>query len=158
MSIRTAKKHTKLTNQLMENIRDLLNVYFIEMDISLVPTIKVDPIVDRNEMGIREIVEVVNTMVDKKLYPEGLQTRSRRRDLVMKRQIVSYVCRFFGFQFHHIAKSMGVNHATVIHGCHTVKNLLELKNGDMTVEYDLIIRTLNNYHNEKYGKDLPKIT
>jgi chromosomal replication initiation ATPase DnaA len=158
MSIHTPEKQTKLTNQLMENIRDLLNGYFIEMGITMVPTIGVAAVVDKNHMGIKEIVEVVNTTVDKDVYPSGLSTRSRKRDLVMKRQIVSYVCRSFGFQFHHIARSMFINHATVIHGANTVKNLLENKDEEMMTAYEDIVRVLTVYHKEKYGKDLPPIS
>lgn len=157
MNIHTPEKQTKLTNKLMEDIRDLLNSYFIEMGISLVPTIEVVARVEKNLMGLREIVEVVNTTIDKEIYPSGLSTRSRRRDLVMKRQIVSYVCRCFGFQCHHIGKAMFIDHATVIHGNTTVKNLLENKDPDMMLAYEEIVGVLTAYYKEKYGKDLPQI-
>jgi len=158
MSIPTTEKQTKLTNNLLGNIRDLLNSYFIEMGIAIIPPMEVVEIVDKNEMGMQEIVEVVNTTIDRKLYPAGLATRSRKRDLVMMRQIVAYVCRSFGFQYQQIARTMGVNHATTIHGVTTVKNLLEHADPDMVLAYEKIIETLKAYHKDKYGKDLPKIT
>jgi chromosomal replication initiation ATPase DnaA len=81
----------------------------------------------------------------------------RRRDLVIKRQIVSYVCRAAGFQFHHIARAMDINHATVIHGVHSVKNLIETKEPEFLQIYEDIMAILNTYHREKYGKDLSQI-
>jgi hypothetical protein len=157
MSIPTTSKQTKLTNQLMENIRDLLNSYFIEMDMVTVPILSATPIINKNEMGIKEIIEVVNTTVDKKVYPLGLNTKIRRRDLVIKRQIVSYVCRAAGFQFHYIARALDVNHATVIHGVNSVKNLIETKEHEFMQIYEDTMAILNTYHREKYGKDLPQI-
>ena len=92
MNMLTTEKQTKLTNNLLGNIRDLLNSYFIEMGIAIIPPMEVVEIVDKNEMGMQEIVEVVNTTIDRKRYPAGLATKSRKRDLVMMRQIVAYVC------------------------------------------------------------------
>jgi len=149
--------NNKYTKELMENIKDLLNTYLIKIGMSTIPTLQDDSEADTNMMGIREIIEVVNDTVDKIMYPQGLYTKSRRRDLVMKKQIVSYICRCYGFQLHRIAKEMNVTHATIIHSVTTVKNLLKRNDPEMLPTYQIIIIALTSYYREKYGKDLPKI-
>lgn len=158
MSTVSANKQTKLTNQLMGDITDLLNTYFIQMGIALVPTIGVVAKVDKNHIGVKEMVEVVNSTIDRSVYPSGLTTRSRKRDLVMKRQIVAYICRKLKYQTEHIGRGLYINHATVTHSESLVENLLITRDPEMTAAYNNIMDTLNSYHKEKYGKDLPAIT
>ena len=157
MSMISPNKQTKLTNKLMGDITDLLNSYFIQTGISMAPTIGVISKVDKNFLGVREIIEVVNTKIDRTLYPSGLTTRSRKRDLVMKRQVVAYLCRKLGYQVQHVGKCLCINHPTVLHSERLVSNLLGIKDEEMTTTYNSIIETLTDYHQNKYGKDLPEI-
>jgi len=156
MSVLTPREHSLLTTKLMKELQDLINTYLIEAGITKIPTVQIRE-VECTEIALREIVDVVNSTIDKTKYPSGLSTRSRNRELVQKRQVVSYICKYLGFHLNHIGKSMYITHATVLHGVYTVANMLKTKEPLMIAEYNYLVTLLNEYHKEKYGKDLPKI-
>lgn len=151
------KDQIKFTNKLMEDVIDLLNAYFIQIGVAVVPTIGIIGELELGKLGVSEIIEVTNTTLDRNLYPEGVAARTRKRDLVMKRQIVSYICKKLGYPIHHISILLKIDHATVLHGHRLVGELLFNKNSHMIMAHTEIINTLNAYHNKKYGKDIPEI-
>lgn len=155
--ILTPNEQLKLTDKLMSEVRDLFNEYFIKMGMVALPTIEVKTEIDRTRIGLRELVAVVNSRIDRKLYPSGLTTRSRRRDLVMRRQVTAHIGRQLGYALSLVGRVINVDHATVIHSCKLVDNLLEKKDLEMIKVYDEIYSTVNNYHKEHYGKDLSEV-
>jgi len=154
MSILTPNEQTKLTNQLMESIKDLLNSYFIDMGVSLIPTMEVLNTTNKNVIGLREMVAVINTTVDLEEYPSGLSTKTRKRPLLIKRQIYCHIARHMGYPLKHIGRGVFIDHATVLHAEKLVDSLLETNDPDITDAYEQIWDILSTYYKEKYGKDL----
>jgi len=96
---------------------------------------------DQIEQAAIELLDIVK-------FPEGLRTRSRKRDLVLLRQCVYKISRNQSYGLDMIGDYYGYDHATVIHGVRVIDNLIDSKNID-------VINTMNMLENqlkEKYGK------
>ncbi len=158
MSVLTQNEQTKRTNKLIGDITDLINEYLIGMGISNYPTIGVVAKVDKSVLGLRELVAVANTTIDLDTYPSGLTTRSRKRYLVMRRQVAAHIGRQLGYHLQLVGRSLYIDHATVIHSCNLVDSLLKQKDPEMVQAYEEIYTAVNNYHKEKYGKDLSGVS
>lgn len=157
MNILSPNKQTKLTNKLISDIKDSLNSYFIEMGIANVPALEVVSQIDKNFIGLRELVSLVNTTVDFTVFPLGLKTKSRKREVAMKRQITAHISRRLGYNIQIVGRGIGLDHATVTNSCKLVDTLLKNNDQEMTFMYEEIYQLINTYNKEKYGKDLSEI-
>ena len=52
------KDQIKFTNKLMEDVIDLLNAYFIQIGVAVVPTIGIIGELELGKLGVNEIIEV----------------------------------------------------------------------------------------------------
>jgi chromosomal replication initiation ATPase DnaA len=154
----TQKETYELTNKLIEDIAKLLKIYLINMGVDIIPEIYLKPAINwKNKLEVREIIECANTTINLGIYPKGIKTKSRRRDLVQKRQIACYIARKMGYTCEVVGKCFGIDHATVIHGCKVVDQLLDVVDPELKKAYDEILIAVNTYYKEKYGKDLSAI-
>lgn len=51
-----------------------------------------------------------------------MRSRSRKRELVSKRQAMIFLMRWYGFKFHELGRFFLHDHATMIHSVHAVEN------------------------------------
>lgn len=100
-------------------------------------------------LSLDELEKVANTLVDKHLYPEGLRTRKRNRELVLVRQCVFIIARELSLTFESIGDHFGFNHATVMHSYRTMNDLLKIKDPEAVKTMKLINNGLKN----KLGDD-----
>lgn len=94
----------------------------------VVPEVYLTPMqLDGDSIELIHLKSIINSVVDEKKYPAGLHTRSRKRDIVLPRQIYFLKARQMGYSLNHIAESLGFDHATVIHSCKCIRLLMEQK-------------------------------
>lgn len=148
-----------LTNKLVEDIQDLFRQYLRAMDLPATPIFRIKPITDWKEtLTVRELVGIVDQeMIKSPRYPKGLKTKCRDRYLVMRRQIVCYIARQMKYPLNFIGDELGIDHATVIHGCKHVADMLQTGDTLMKDTYKDVAILINAYYREKHGKDLPEI-
>lgn len=151
----TTEEKNEHTNKLVEGITRLLKIYLINMEVDLLPEITLKPVVNwKNTLEIQEVVNCADQTIDLALFPEGVKTKRRKREVIIRRQLVFYICRKMGYGFEKIGDAMGFDHATVIHGNRTVAQLIEVGDRDMRGAYNEVTALLREYYKQKYGKDL----
>jgi hypothetical protein len=69
--------------------------------------------------------------------------RGRRKEIITKKQSLSYLLRLLGFNYVEIAKEVGTNYTTVMHNEKQFKSFLEIGDEEAIEVYD----TLNKYLN-----------
>lgn len=93
---------------------------------------------------IPEIIKVINIVSDVcKITPERIKERSRKRDVVVARQFVIYICR----KWHkrttiELAKYFSLDHTTVMHSTSAMSNWLQTDES-VQEKYNQIIEKLN---------------
>jgi chromosomal replication initiation ATPase DnaA len=75
--------------------------------------------------------------------------KGRRKEIITKKQSLSYVLRLLGFNFKEIAKEVGIDHSTVIHSVKQFNTFLNIGDQEATEVYD----TLNKYLNMELLKN-----
>lgn len=143
------------TNKLVEDIAKLLKIYLIKMEVDIMPEISIKPVINwENKLTIQEVISCADSITDLKMYPEGIKTKKRHRGLVIRRQVVSYICRKMGYTFTEIAANLKIDHATVIHGERIVQQLLQVEDLEMKQIYNDIIMAVATLYKTRYGKNL----
>tara|TARA_R100001015_G_C4619292_1_gene175977 strand:- start:627 stop:1139 length:513 start_codon:yes stop_codon:yes gene_type:complete len=71
--------------------------------------------------------------------------KTRRRSILLWMQIHSYLGVELGYSKSYVGRSVGRDHATVIHRHKTVENLLGYGERDMTEAYKLVIKKIKEY-------------
>jgi hypothetical protein len=69
--------------------------------------------------------------------------KGRRKDIITKKQSLSYLLRLLGFNYVEIAKEVGTNYTTVMHNEKQFISFLEIGDDEAIEVYD----TLNKYLN-----------
>jgi chromosomal replication initiation ATPase DnaA len=69
--------------------------------------------------------------------------RGRKKEIITKKQSLSYVLRLLGFNFKEIANYVGIDHSTVIHSVKQFNTFVEIGDHEALEVYD----TLNKYLN-----------
>jgi hypothetical protein len=69
--------------------------------------------------------------------------KGRRKEIITKKQSLSYLLRLLGFNYVEIAKEVGTNYSTVMHNEKQFKSFLEIGDTEAIEVYD----TLNKYLN-----------
>ena len=69
--------------------------------------------------------------------------KGRRKEIITKKQSLSYVLRLLGFNFKEIANYVGIDHSTVIHSVKQFNTFVEIGDPEALEVYD----TLNKYLN-----------
>jgi hypothetical protein len=69
--------------------------------------------------------------------------KGRRKEIITKKQSLSYLLRLLGFNYVEIAKEVGTNYTTVMHNEKQFISFLEIGDEEATDVYD----TLNKYLN-----------
>jgi hypothetical protein len=73
------------------------------------------------------------------MYPDGIRTPRRKRELVLYRHIFYYMADKMGYGPSYTGGYLGFDHATAIHGVKTFANLLESKNTHAVELYNIIL-------------------
>lgn len=84
----------------------------------------------------------------------NISRKCRKFRYIFARACYYHLCRkFTAYSLHDIAKSLNVNHATVINGLNKLEGMIQCK------DYNLILyNSLMRKFNPKMQKDTPKIT
>jgi hypothetical protein len=69
--------------------------------------------------------------------------RGRKKEIITKKQSLSYLLRLLGFNYVEIAKEVGTNYTTVMHNEKQFKSFLDIGDQEALDVYD----TLNKYLN-----------
>ena len=73
--------------------------------------------------------------------------KTRRRDIVAYRQVFCYIARNSGYTFKAIGDVIQKDHATVIHSCRSISDLLEIKDPDIVRLYQKVTQYIEiNHH------------
>lgn len=155
----TKKEAIDLTDKLIADFSDLIREYLNKMDVPVVPVFRLKPTTNwEKPLSLEDMASIVDVNIDRRVYPEGIRTKSRKRYLVMKRQIICYIARVMNYPVETIGKVLNVNHATVSHAWVDVPILLKAKDPELTKTYEEILTEFNIHYNQKYGEDFPKIS
>lgn len=65
-------------------------------------------------------------------YASFLKDKGRTREIVLYKQFYCLLGRQAGYTLLQIAKSIGYNHATIIHGSRSIDNLLKIRDREVT--------------------------
>jgi hypothetical protein len=134
--IQYTKLNSKIKTGLMDRLTRRLNIqkYIEDFQVGfldkfgVVPEVYLTPMqLDGEGIDLTYLKGMINAVVDTKKFPAGLYTRSRKREIVLPRQIYFLKARQMGYPLNQIAESLGFDHATVIHSCKCIKLLLEQK-------------------------------
>lgn len=78
--------------------------------------------------GIKPVtcVELFDSVVDRinEVSPSPITTKTRKREICEGRQLASYILKEKGYTSLYIGRRLGIDHATVYHGCNAVINFL----------------------------------
>jgi chromosomal replication initiation ATPase DnaA len=69
--------------------------------------------------------------------------KGRRKEIITKKQSLSYLLRLLGFNFKEIANYLGIDHSTVIHSVKQFNTFLDIGDPEAIEIYE----TLNKYLN-----------
>jgi hypothetical protein len=94
--------------------------------------------------------EYINKSLKRVNVTEGLNTKTRIREVVVFRQLYFYICKELGYGSTEIARMLAITkeHSNVIHGCKVIDDGLKTKDIFITNTYKIICNRLEN----KYGK------
>ncbi len=125
-----------IANNVTENVRDLEGILVSLMANSLVNNKEIDmPLtkrvvslavrLEKKQLSVQSIQETVCKYFH--LEQSAIQTNSRKREIVQARQITMFLAKkYTDCSFSHIGKIVGKkDHATVLHACKTIKDLME---------------------------------
>jgi uncharacterized protein YktA (UPF0223 family) len=73
------------------------------------------------------------------------KVKTRRREILMWIQVHCNLAVRLGFSKSYIGRSVGKDHATIIHRANVVENLLEIGEKDITKVYNLVIKQIKEY-------------
>ena len=73
------------------------------------------------------------------------KVKTRRREILMWIQVHCYLAVRLGFSKSYIGRSVGKDHATIIHRSNVVDNLLAIGEKDITKVYNLVIKQIKEY-------------
>lgn len=95
------------------------------------------------KLSLIQIEEMCNKVLDyyKKSgdsFPNGLKTKSRKRELVVTRQCFYKIARDLHYTLYSIADYLGFDHATVIHGVRVVNQQIDLHDPLIVIIYSAI--------------------
>lgn len=101
-------------------------------------------------LNLVQLESIANEILNNPLrYPQGVRTRSRKRELVLVRQCMFKIARENGCGFASIGNHFGYDHATVIYSKTTIDTLVSGKNQEA-------INVLNKFKyviQKSYGVD-----
>ena len=73
------------------------------------------------------------------------KVKTRRREILMWIQVHCNLAVRLGFSKSYIGRTVGKDHATIIHRAKVVENLLEIGEVDITKVYNLVIKQIKEY-------------
>lgn len=143
-----ASKTEESIKQEINSFRDMIyNKYGIWLLIKLPKVSSEYPI-----LMLEELEAIINDLITKDpwLGPgQKLTGRSRKRRLVVYRQLFYSIGLHMGYTTTHVGSYLGYDHATVIYSARTAKNQIEV--GDpLTLE---ILKTIEDEIQERHGDD-----
>ena len=154
----TEKQKLEIAEEFLKEFTTLLKTFLIKMDLPFTPVTMLRYNSNwQKKLNLAEMISIVDLDIKAKqpdTYPEGLRTKSRRRELVLRRQILYKMGRTAGLTFEQIAIEFGMDHASVIHGVKVVNALGDTADKEVakvTMEIEDLIKL---YYFEKYGKDI----
>jgi chromosomal replication initiation ATPase DnaA len=86
-----------------------------------------------NELLLQEISE--DDPIYESVKKEGVKLLSRKRFVVLYRQTFMSIANNVGYGPTTLARFLGFDHATVIHGCRKIKDLIETKDPETIIIY-----------------------
>jgi len=126
-----------IAENVTENVRDLEGVLVSLMAHALINNREIDlPLakrvinqavrVEKKQLSVQRIQEIVCGYYN--LEQAAIQTNSRKREIVLARQITMYLSKkYTDCSFSHIGKIVGKkDHATVLHACKTIRDQIEI--------------------------------
>ena len=91
-----------------------------------------------NSLSLDDLLHIINTKLRERTpfdLPEGIATKSRQRHIVEYRHMYFKFAKDMGFGLCTTGRSIGFNHATVVHGAKSINDLLDAKNKTITILY-----------------------
>lgn len=97
---------------------------------------------EKQNITIEEIIDKVSMQYN--IKGELIESKSRKKEIVLARQIVMYLARkHTALSLKTIGEKFNRNHATVIHSCTTIDNLLDT-DAKLKEEYELLNSIIKN--------------
>jgi chromosomal replication initiation ATPase DnaA len=72
-----------------------------------------------------DLVRIVDGFVNMSIFPDGIKTKSRKKDIVILRQIYMYFAYKFDFSVVNTAQKIGYHHAMVTHSVKMISNAID---------------------------------
>jgi len=156
----TQKQQLDLAEEFLNGFTSLLKTYLVKMNLPFTPVTALK----YNEkwqdtLTLSEMISVVDTdllAMFPNLYKGGLRSKSRKRDLVLRRQVLCVLGRDMGLNLSIIGKELNIDHATVIHGIKNINSLLDTGNTEATRVFKDVNNLIKQFYLDKYGKDISK--
>ena len=154
----TQKQQLDLAEEFLNGFTSLLKTYLVKMNLPFTPV----SALKYNEkwqdtLSLSEMISVVDAdllAMFPNLYKGGIKSKSRKRELVLKRQVLCVLGRDMGLNLAVIGKELGIDHATVIHSIKNINSLLDTGNPEAMRTFKDINNLIKQYYFDKYGKDL----
>lgn len=86
-----------------------------------------------NELMMEEISD--DDPIYESLKKDGIRLASRKRLVVLYRQTFMSIANDVGYGSTTLSRFLGFNHATVIHGCRKIRDLIEIKDPETLIIY-----------------------
>lgn len=98
-------------------------------------------------LSMKSLVNIGNQFVNLDKYPNGLKTKTRKRDIVFVRQIIIKLARDLGHTYERIGDTLNLHHATCIYARKTVNQFLEISDAKTV----LMLNVIKNAIQDKLG-------
>lgn len=139
-------------------IREFSTSFFNRFGINPIVVYEVDKDM-REALTLEDIEEAANANL-KRMWHKGhpfptVRTRGRIREIVTNRQLYCYYARKEGYGLHVIGHRIGYDHATVLHACRNIENLVKSKDKLLLLEVEKMeeLLALKQYNFSQNGKN-----
>lgn len=154
----TQKQQLDLAEEFLNGFTSLLKTYLVKMNLPFTPV----SALKYNEkwqdtLTLSEMITVVDAdlmALFPNLHKGGVRSKSRKRDLVLRRQVLCVLGRDIELNLGTIGKELGIDHATVIHSIKNINSMLDTGNTEATRVFREINNLIRDYYFTKYGKDI----
>jgi hypothetical protein len=116
--------------QIINAILEFQNEFAIKF--GFIPIITLRKSISVNRRTLDELEYIGNSVLNEPIkYPQGIRTRTRKREVLIIRQAISKIAADMGYTFQAIGYFFGYSHCTILHSKKTINNLISTKNPDL---------------------------
>lgn len=140
-------KAVSIEDEIEYTISEFKENFFRQFNRTVFVTVEKDTVKPMHLYDMIDITKLLwhsDSSVSEELRKKDLLSKTRNRELVTYRQVLCVICRKYGYHLEAIGIGLNINHATVLHGITTVKNLLENKDKEVTRIYNRVTGAIND--------------